>query len=166
MWGDIAIAFLLGCITSFVITPYTINFAKKIDAVDKPKEERRINKIPTPRLGGIAVICGFLVSMIYLIVVTSIEGTISLFGEEQNGIKLLGFLGGIVVLGITCFIDDYKGIAPLKKLAGQLIAAIIVVYSGVRIENLNLPFLNEIWLNYTFSIIITLRMDCWNYKCN
>ena len=31
MWGDIAIAFLLGCITSFVITPYTIKFAKKID---------------------------------------------------------------------------------------------------------------------------------------
>ena len=50
MWGDIAIAFLLGCITSFVITPYTIKFAKKVDAVDKPKEERRINKFPTPRL--------------------------------------------------------------------------------------------------------------------
>ena len=156
MWGDIAIAFLLGCITSFVITPYTIKFAKKIDAVDKPKEERRVNKVPIPRLGGIAVICGFLVSMIYLVTVMSIEGTISLVGEEQNGVKLLGFLGGIVVLAITCFIDDYRGIAPLKKLAGQLIAAIIVVYSGVRIENLNLPFFNEIWLNYTFSIIITL----------
>ena len=50
MWGDIAIAFLLGCITSFVITPYTIKFARKVDAVDKPKEERRINKVPTPRL--------------------------------------------------------------------------------------------------------------------
>ncbi len=50
MWGDIAIAFLLGCITSFVITPYTIKLAKKIDAVDKPKEERRINKTPIPRL--------------------------------------------------------------------------------------------------------------------
>ena len=94
--------------------------------------------------------------MIYLITVMSLEGTISLFGEENNGVKLLGFLGGIVVLTITCFIDDCKGIAPLKKLAGQLIAAIIVVYSGVRIENLNLPFFNEIWLNYTFSIILTL----------
>ena len=92
MWGDIAIAFLLGCITSFVITPYTIDFAKKIDAVDKPKEERRINKLPIPRLGGIAVISGFLVSMIYLVIVMSIEGTISLFGEENNGIKLIGFL--------------------------------------------------------------------------
>ncbi len=54
MWGDIAIAFLLGCITSFVITPYTIKFAKKVDAVDKPKEERRINTTPTPRLRRIS----------------------------------------------------------------------------------------------------------------
>ena len=44
------------------------------------------------------------------------------------------------MLGITCFIDDMKGLPPLTKLAGQIIAAIIVVYSGVRIDNLNLPF--------------------------
>lgn len=86
----------------------------------------------------------------------SIEGTINLFGEEQYWIKLLGFLFGIIVLGITCFIDDTKGVPPLTKLAGQLIAAIIVVYSGIRIENLNLPFFNEIGLNYVASIILTL----------
>ena len=50
MWGDIAIAFLLALITSFVITPYTIKFAKNIGAVDMPKEERRVNDRPTPRL--------------------------------------------------------------------------------------------------------------------
>lgn len=60
------------------------------------------------------------------------------------------------MLGITCFIDDLKGLPPLTKLAGQIIAAIVVVYSGVRIDNLNLPFFNEIGLNYTVSIIITL----------
>ncbi len=94
--------------------------------------------------------------MIYLVTIMSIEGSISLFGEEQYGIKLLGFFFGIVVLGITCFIDDHRGIPPLTKLAGQLIAAIIVVYSGIRIENLNLPFINEVGLNYTLSIIITI----------
>ena len=50
MWGDIAIAFLLAFITSFVITPYTIKFAKKIGAVDTPKDERRINTKTMPRL--------------------------------------------------------------------------------------------------------------------
>ena len=34
MWGDIAIAFLLAFITAYVITPYTIRFAKKVGALD------------------------------------------------------------------------------------------------------------------------------------
>lgn len=86
----------------------------------------------------------------------SIENTIDLGGAEQYGFKLLGFLIGILVLAITCFIDDVKGIPPFTKLAGQLVAAIIVVYSGVRIENLNLPFFNQIGLNDVASIILTL----------
>ena len=67
MWGDIAIAFLLAFITAFVITPYSIRLAKKVGAVDYPND-RRVNKKPMPRLGGIAVIAGFLVSAIYLII--------------------------------------------------------------------------------------------------
>ena len=50
MWGDIAIAFLLACITSFVVTPYTIKLARKVGAVDTPKDERRVNTKPMPRL--------------------------------------------------------------------------------------------------------------------
>ena len=66
MWGDIAIAFLLAFITSFVITPKTIKLAKKVGAVDSPLDERRINKTVMPRLGGLAVIAGFVISVIYL----------------------------------------------------------------------------------------------------
>ena len=49
MWGDIAIAFLLAFITSFVLTPYTIKIAKKIGAVDVPKDERRMHKKTMPK---------------------------------------------------------------------------------------------------------------------
>ena len=50
MWGDIAIAFTIAFLTAFMITPYTIRFAKKIGAVDTPKDSRRINKVTMPRL--------------------------------------------------------------------------------------------------------------------
>ena len=69
MWGDIAIAFLLAFITAYVITPYTIRLAKKVGAVDIPND-RRVNKKPMSRLGGLAVIAGFLVSVSYLIIFT------------------------------------------------------------------------------------------------
>ena len=46
MWGDIAVAFLLAFITAYVITPHTIRFARKVKAVDIPKESRKIHKKP------------------------------------------------------------------------------------------------------------------------
>lgn len=50
MWGDIAIAFVLAFIIAFVVTPYTIRIAKKVGAIDYPKDERRVNTKPMPRL--------------------------------------------------------------------------------------------------------------------
>ena len=135
MWGDIAIAFLLAFITTFVVTPHTMRLAKKVGAIDIPND-RRVNKKPMPRLGGLAVISGFLVSIIYLFITTSIEGKVDLFASENYYIKMIGFFAGIVVLGITCYIDDVKGIPSLVKLAAQIIASIIVVACGIRIENI------------------------------
>lgn len=59
MWGNIAIAFVLAFIISFVVTPYTIRIAKKVGAIDYPKEERKINKKPMPRLRRISCNCRF-----------------------------------------------------------------------------------------------------------
>ena len=73
MWGNIAIAFLLAFIVSFMATPYTIKIADKIGAVDVPKDKRRMHTKKMPKFGGPAVILGFLISIIYLIIVMSIE---------------------------------------------------------------------------------------------
>lgn len=157
MWGDIAIAFLLAFITTFVLTPYTIKIAKKIGAVDIPKDERRMHKKAMPKFGGPAIIIGFLISTIYLIITSSIEGNLNIFGPENYIVKLLGFLGGMMILSIFCFFDDIKGIHPLTKLTGQLLAAGIVVACGIRIDNFNLPFLEgNIILSNAFSIILTM----------
>ena len=155
MWGDIAIAFLLAFITAFVITPYTIRLARKVGAVDSPND-RRVNKKAMPRLGGLAVIAGFLVSAVYLIVSTYLEGKINFLVDGLN-IKLCGILGGMIVLGIVCYIDDLKDVRPLVKLAGQTIAAILVVASGIVIDNFSIPFKeNSIIINEVLSYILTV----------
>ena len=158
MWGDIAIAFLLGLVTAFVVTPFSMRIAKKYGAIDVPND-RRVNKKPMPRLGGIAVIAGFFVSTIYLLISMSIEGKLVLFEEDMLWLKLVGFFVGIIILGITCFIDDTKGIHSLTKLIVQIVAALIVVACGIRIENFEIPFLNgQAELNIVLSDIITV---CW-----
>ena len=50
MWGDIAIAFILAFVVTFVTTPYMIKIAKKIGAVDIPKDERRAHKKAIPKI--------------------------------------------------------------------------------------------------------------------
>lgn len=157
MWGDIAIAFLLAFITTFVLTPYTIKIAKKIGAVDIPKDERRMHQKAMPKFGGPAIIIGFLISILYLIFTSSLEGKLNIFGTENYANKLLGILGGIGILSIFCFFDDIKGIHPLTKLTGQLLAAGLVIASGIRINNFNLPFFEgNIILSNLFSIILTM----------
>ena len=156
MWGDIAIAFLLAFITAFVITPYTIRLAKKVGAIDMP-EKRRINDTPIPRLGGLAVIAGFLVSSVYLVIAMTIEKKIILQGQEQYYLKLIGFLLGIIVLGIFCYIDDVKGLPAIVKLIGQIIAASIVVSFGIRIDETNIEFIDNILKsNEIFVYILTI----------
>ncbi len=87
----------------------------------------------------------------------SLENSINLFGEENYIMKLLGFLLGIIILGIVCFIDDFKNIPAGVKLVTQIIAAIVVVASGLRIENVSLPFMeNQIGLQDWFSYILTV----------
>ena len=156
MWGNIAIAFLLAFIVSFMATPYTIKIANKIGAVDVPKDKRRMHTKKMPKFGGPAVIIGFLVSMFYLLIVMSIEGSIDLFAEQEYGKKLLGVLLGIVAIAITGVLDDTKTLTWWQQLLGQATAAVIVVAFGVRIEHLDIPFLYRVGLNDVFSIIVTI----------
>ena len=95
MWGNISIAFLLAFIVSFMVTPYSIKIAQNIGAIDVPKDKRRMRTKAMPKLGGVAVIIGFLVSIIYLIAIMSIEGSIYLFDENSYLKKLIGIGIGI-----------------------------------------------------------------------
>ena len=152
MWGDIAIAFVLAFITAYVVTPYSMRLAKRVNAMDMPSE-RRINKVPMPRLGGLAIIAGFFVSTIYLFVTMELENK-GVLAEYHW--KVVGLFVGIIVIGLVGFIDDCKGLHPLLKLFGQTIAAVIVMAFGVTIGDFNIPGLDKlIELNGIVEYIIT-----------
>ena len=155
MWGDIAIAFMIAFVTAIMATPHTIKLARKIGAVDTPDDERRVNKIAMPRLGGLAVIAGFSVSVIYLLIVMTIENQIDLWQDNYVS-KLIGFALGAIIICITCFIDDVKGVPALVKLAAQTIAAIVVVRFGIIIDTLDIPFFNFENAGNVFYTILTI----------
>ena len=156
MWGNISIAFVLGFIVCFMVTPYSIKIANKIGAVDIPKDDRRMRKKAMPKLGGIAVVAGFVVSLIYLISVMHIEGSLELFDENNYFKKLIGITIGIVIILITGILDDTKTLKPLQKLFGQVLAAVIVVSFGIKIDNINIPYFNSLGLSNEVSIAATI----------
>ena len=156
MWGNIAISFLLAFIVSFMVTPYSIKIAKKIGAIDIPKDDRRMRKKSIPKLGGLAVISGFAISLIYLISVMNIEGSINLFDENQYLKKLIGVGLGVIVITITGIIDDTKTLKPLQKLFGQVLAAIIAVAFGIRISSSDIPFIQNSIIAEEIALIVTV----------
>lgn len=106
-----------------------------------------------------AVIAGFFVSVIYLLFTIYFEGKLEFFGEDQYWLKLTGFFAGIIVLGIVCYIDDVKGIPSYVKLAAQIVAAIIVVACGIKIDNISIPFTDgNIVISGVLSYVLTV---CW-----
>jgi UDP-GlcNAc:undecaprenyl-phosphate GlcNAc-1-phosphate transferase len=105
-----------------------------------------------PRLGGLAVILGFLVSVIYLIIVMVIEKNLNLQADNLY-IKLLGFLAGGIVIGLTCFYDDVKGAKAIVKLCAQVIAAIIVVCCGIKIDRIDIAFIDNLFPSWVYNVI-------------
>jgi len=106
--------------------------------------------------GGLAVIAGFAVSIIYLLIVSTMEHTLILTGPDNYIIKLLGFFLGVLVLSIFCFIDDLKGIPAVVKLLGQTLAAVVVAFSGIRIDQVFVNSFGGVITNDFVSFLITV----------
>lgn len=97
-----------------LIMPIVIKIAKHIGALDIPNE-RKINKVVMPRLGGLGIFAGFLLGYM-------------LFCKQS--VQMNSILIGSFVLILVGIIDDIKPLRALYKFFGQLVAAIIVVYYG------------------------------------
>ena len=142
---EMLIAFILAAITSAIATPISIKLAHRVGAIDEPKDERKIHKKAMPRLGGFSFIIGFFVSVIYSLATSQIATTINLWGV---------FIG-LAVVAVIGFLDDVYHIKPWQKLLGQVLAAVLVIVSGLRICYINIPFLALYGLNDILSVIVT-----------
>ena len=111
----LGLAFAVACIFTVLFVPVSRLIAEKTGAIDVPQDDRRMHKNPTPRLGGLAIFFGFLVSVL------------SFCGMTQ---EILGLLLGIVVLVTLGIFDDSRGLGAVFKFCIQAVAALIVIFVG------------------------------------
>ncbi|MCX8058990.1 MAG: undecaprenyl/decaprenyl-phosphate alpha-N-acetylglucosaminyl 1-phosphate transferase [Spirochaetes bacterium] len=130
-------------IVSFLLIPlinYISHKKKLFDYID----ERKIHKRNISRLGGLAIFTGFLVFYLYLLFIKNIKFNFNPY------LFLLAF----TVAFLTGFIDDLVHIKARLKLFLQIISGLIVCFSGLSFDGINIPGFIKIDFGY-FTYIFT-----------
>lgn len=148
--GLVAAALAVAAVVAFVTTPVVKSLAFRVGAVDDPKKEkdpgRRMHSDPIPRMGGLAIFLGFLLSMLMFVAPLT---------DPMKGMLLGAIM--IVILGI--FDDIYDLPAKLKFLV-QIAAAVVAMLSGNVIKVLSNPNIFSSdpiwelgWLSYPITVL-------------
>ena len=142
--GTALAALMVAAVVALITTPIVRTLAFKVGAVDVPKDARRMHKHPIPRMGGLAIFFGFILSTLVFMPLT----------EQLRGMLLGAVL--IVILGIF---DDIYALPAKPKFLVQIVAATIAAMSGNCVEFLSNPniFSSEPywelgWLSIPFSV--------------
>ena len=139
------LAMLVAAAVSFAATPLVKTLACKVGAIDVPKDNRRMHKVPIPRMGGLAIFLAFLLSVL-------------VFAEIDR--QMQGILLGAIMIVILGGLDDIMALKALPQLFVQIAAAGVAVWHGCRIQFISNPnvfseatYLNLGWLSIPVTII-------------
>ncbi len=141
-------AFLIAIIVSTLITPAVIKLAAATGAMDKP-DARKVHKKPIPRIGGVGIYFACMVSVVTMVILTDFD--------SEHTAEIIGLLISGSFIVFVGLVDDYKNLPAKTKLAGQFLAAFILVFIfDVRIDFLSDPFGDYIYLEDIFAVPLTL----------
>ena len=124
LWLKLLLAVVVGFVVAFGSTPIVKSYAQKLGAIDTPGEERRIHNHPIPRMGGMAIFLGFLVSVVLIADIPT---------------QVQGILIGTIIIVATGVVDDIVSLRYWVKLLAQIVAAAVAVAHGVVIQVLSNP---------------------------
>ena len=141
-YQNIFLALAVSLMVSIVSMPIIIMIARKIGAVDVPKDDRRMHTRPVPRIGGAAMVYGFMVSMLC-------------FGMMTK--QMQAMLGGALLISILGFIDDVRPLSAKLKFLVQIGAAAIVVFYGeITVNFFTIPVYGMVRMNEIVAQIVTV----------
>lgn len=143
-------AFLSTFFLSVILTGFVRKIGLKLKLVSKLRR-RDVHKKPTTRIGGIAIFLAFLIASVIFIVVLKDQ---YFTGEIFK--KTLGLLFGATIITLSMLLDDIRGLKAYQKFAFQILAAIVVIISGLGIDTITNPFGQPFDLNSVYIPIITI----------
>ena len=124
------IAAVAGGVT-YLLTPLIRHIAIEIGAVGEVRA-RDVHTVPTPRMGGLGMLIGFTVAMLFASRIPFIEG---LFAQSHQAWVILA---GAIMISLLGMADDLWDLDWMLKLAGQLLISVFVAWGGLQIISLPL----------------------------
>jgi UDP-GlcNAc:undecaprenyl-phosphate/decaprenyl-phosphate GlcNAc-1-phosphate transferase len=142
---------LTAAAVTYLLTPLVRRIAIASGAMHAPRE-RDVHVVRTPLLGGLAMYGGLAAALLVAYQLTYLRGVISGSGiRVASGLLLAG--GLLVLMGI---VDDRWGMSALSKLAGQIAAGGIVVWSGNELSWMPSPYGGWIFLSPNQALVLTI----------
>ena len=123
-WLKLLLAFAVSLVLSYLMTPPVKHFAEHVGAIDVPKDDRRVHDHPIPRMGGLAIFLGFVLSLLIFV---------------PMDMKVMGLLTGALIIAVVGGVDDIIPLSPGVKLLAQFIAALVCVRCGVVFDAISNP---------------------------
>lgn len=121
---DIILSFITAFMVTYLAIPSIINVARLKNLIDEPSD-RASHTTSVPTLGGLGIFAGFIFSVTFWT-------PFVVFGELQY------ILCSIVIIFLIGAKDDIVPINPWKKLVGQFLAAMILVFkANVKLTSLH-----------------------------
>ncbi|MBR5950242.1 MAG: undecaprenyl/decaprenyl-phosphate alpha-N-acetylglucosaminyl 1-phosphate transferase, partial [Actinomycetaceae bacterium] len=139
--------FLIAAAVTYLLVPVVLRVALAVGAVTQVRE-RDVHTTPIPRLGGVAMYLGMLVTFL---VASQIPYLSRVLGEGSAAWGVL--LGG----GVRCLVgvlDDIIELTWYAKLAGEILAAGVMAWLGVVLQSV--PFMGLTVVSSRMSLFITI----------
>jgi len=143
------LVFLAAAGAVLAATPLVRAMAKRLGAIDRPSD-RKVHPKPTATLGGVAILIGVATGMGVAYLIPEFR---SLFRESLELQATLIAAGVITVIGL---VDDVRSLSPPAKIAGQILAAGILVLNGVQLLFFWFPSQGVISLGPDLAVPLTI----------
>lgn len=146
-----AFAFVLSILIAALLTPVVRDLALRRGLVD-PAGGRKIHQVPTPRLGGVAIVLAFYAPLTFLFFYQTQLGQI--FWRDYSRASGL-FVGGLAI-AVLGFVDDVKGLGARSKFFWQFSVAALMYYMGFQVNVVANPFGGALelgWVGFPFTLL-------------
>lgn len=155
-WLEYGVLFAVAAVVTIALTPLARKLAIKLDAIDYPSA-RRVNMLPIPRMGGVAIFGGILAALAVAGFGVYAFGGVDPF-IDYNGIEVnyWGVLLGTVLIFLVGAVDDVVDLNPKAKMLGQIVAACVVAGSGLLFSSIHNPigegYIEFGWVAYPLTV--------------